>query len=75
MVKVQLRDATNPERVLEATFTVPFDPQDGSEIRVRDHARTDKHRAYRIIRHFVYEAVIGDPHESGVALLVTRLPS
>lgn len=75
MVRVQLRDATNPDTVLEKTFTVPFDPHDGTEIRVRDNARSTKHRAYRVVRHFVYEAVIGDPHESGIALLVTRLPS
>lgn len=75
MLKVQLRDATHPDRVLEQTFTLPFDPCDGAELRVRDNAAADKHRAYRVVRHYIYEAVIGDPTESGVALLVTRLPS
>lgn len=70
MFKVQLRDANDPSKVLVSTFDLPYDPHDGCEIRVRRRAGDDKHTSYRIVRHGLYEAVIGDPHASGFTLLV-----
>ena len=75
MLKVQLRDAKNPGKVHEKTFALPFDPPDGCELRVRDHADDTRHRAYLVVRHYLYEAVINDPDESGIALLVTPVHS
>lgn len=75
MYRVQLRDANQPDKVLVETFNMPFDPQDGSELRVRRRARDERRVThYRVVKHYIYEAVIDDPHEGGMALLVTELP-
>jgi hypothetical protein len=72
MFRVQLRDAANPDTVLVGTFTLPYDPPNGAEVRVRKRSRDDKHTGYRVVGH-IYEAVIDDPHESGFALLVKQI--
>lgn len=74
MPRVQFRDATNPDKVLVPTFDLPYDPQDGKEIRVRRNARDLRAIHYRVVAHSTYEAVISDPHESGFVLLVTEIP-
>ncbi len=70
-MKVQFRDAADPRKIHVPTFDIPYDPQDGKIVRVRKHADDERHQAYRIVRHDLYEAVINDPTESGIVLMVT----
>lgn len=68
MPKVQIRDASNPEKILLTTTLLPFVPELNKPVYIRTRARDTNSKGYLITGVIQYEIVVEDPDESGIVL-------
>ncbi|WP_433730951.1 hypothetical protein ACQP2Y_21425 [Actinoplanes sp. CA-051413] len=69
MPNVQIRDASNPDKVLVQTLHLSFEPRENRPIYVRRRYKDTKNRGYLITGVLQYEIVEEAPEESGIVLL------
>lgn len=69
MPNVQLRDASNPDKILVNTMHLPFEPQPNKPIRVRRRPGDSRTRGFVVTAVLQYEIVEDDPQQSGIVYL------
>jgi hypothetical protein len=70
VVKVQLRDASDRDKVLVKELFLPWIPQDQREVRIRNTVHSARYESYRVVDH-VYDIGLDDPGASEVLIFVT----
>lgn len=70
VVKVQLRDAADRDKILVDKLFLPWIPQDQKELRIRATVNSARFDSYRVVDH-VYDIGLDDPAAGEVILYVT----
>lgn len=78
MVTVQLRDASDPDKVLLGPLKLPFEPRENKPLRVRPHfeerrLRANKVRSFVITDVYAYEVFENEPERSGIIYLAREI--
>lgn len=74
MVKVQIRDAQDRDKVYIDQIVLAFDPRLSKRIRIRKGRYDAKHRTYQIIdTDGVNEIVTDEPDQSSIVVYVTEI--
>lgn len=78
MPKVQLRDASNPDRILVPTLDLPFEPLLNKPLYIRPFfeekiMRTNKVRCFVLTDVYRYEIFENEPERSGISYLARQV--
>lgn len=75
MVTVQLRDATNPDKVLAGPIALPFEPRENKPLYLRRRFNDRKARCFIITEVHRYEISEDEPERSGIVYLAREIPA
>ena len=73
MVTVQLRDATNPDKVLAGPIALPFEPRENKPLYLRRRFNDRKADCFVITEVYRYEISTDEPERSGIVYLARRI--
>jgi hypothetical protein len=74
MFKVELRDATKPDRVIEKEIYLPFDPRLSALIRIKKRAWDAKDDLYQVVQgQGVAEIVTEEPDQSKIVVFLKEI--